>query len=306
VLASYVLLVHRRRASYFFLGALGPALALGLYHTHLFGRPWTLPYAQLDDPGYQLFHHGQGFLGVGRPRMRALGSSLFNADYGLFVFSPFLAGGAAAALWGFVRRKHRDHGIILAVSAVLLVLLAGMANWRAGWCAGGPRYIAAAVPFLAFALALAWKDVLEPRAWLRAVLTALVLVSVFLCLLAGAIFPHFPLQFDNPIFDLVIPLVREGRAPYSLGTLFGLSGAASLAPLGAVALVALGATLIRGRPARAWLSGTAASVALAAVLLAGLSAYGRRPRRDEDRARSYVREVWEPAPPSAGGPHGPA
>lgn len=294
-LAIFAAVLLRRRVWPFALGALGPALLLGTYHAVLFGAPWTLPYAHLADEGYRLFHHGQGFLGVGRPRLGALKAATLNVDYGLFVFSPFLALGLLVSLWTFVRGSgpaRAVHALVLAVTAGMLVFLSAVANWRAGWCAGGPRYVAAVVPFLAFALALGWRPLFASRRWWQAGVTALVLVSVFLCLLSGAIFPHFPLQFDNPIFDLVIPLLREGRAPYSLGTLLGLRGLASLLPLALVALVAVVATLGVPRPGRAATS--AAAVAVAVVLIAGLSRHGTRFRRDEERARSYVREIWEP------------
>jgi hypothetical protein len=301
---------HRRRALPFAVGALGPALALGAYHAALFGRPWTLPYAHLADEGYRVFHHGQGWLGVGRPRLGALKAAALNVDYGLFAFSPFLALGLLVSLWAFVRGSgpgRAAHALILAVTAGMLTFLSAVANWRAGWCAGGPRYVAAVVPFLTFALALGWKDTFAGRRWRQAGLAALVLVAVFLCLLSGAIFPHFPLQFDNPIFDLVIPLLREGHAPYSLGTLLGLRGLVSLLPLGLLALVASAATLAISRPGRA--TSTAAALAVAVVLLAGLSRHGTRARRDEDRARAYVRDIWEPrlsAEVPEGGPRGPA
>jgi hypothetical protein len=294
-LAIYTGVLHRRRALAFALGALGPALALGAYHAALFGRPWTLPYAHLADEGYRLFHHGQGFLGVGRPRLGALKAATLNVDYGLFVFSPFLALGLLVSLWGFVRGSgaaRAAHALILAVTAGLLIFLSAVANWRAGWCAGGPRYVAAVVPFLAFALALGWKATFAARRWAQVGLAALVLVSVFLCLLSGAIFPHFPLQFDNPIFDLVIPLLREGHAPYSLGTWLGLTGLASLLPLALLALAAVAATLAVARPGRALTS--AAALALATLMLGALSRHGTRPRRDEERARAYVRDIWEP------------
>ena len=78
---------------WFALGALGPALLLAVYHQALFGSPLAFPYAHLDDEGYRLFHHAQGFMGLGRPRARVIASALVSVDYGLFVFSPFLAVG---------------------------------------------------------------------------------------------------------------------------------------------------------------------------------------------------------------------
>ena len=97
VLAVFAVLTLRQRALWFALGALAPAVLLGLYHAALFGHPWELPYAHLDDANYALYHHGQGFLGLGRPRARVLQAAFVSVDYGLFVYSPFLACGFAAA-----------------------------------------------------------------------------------------------------------------------------------------------------------------------------------------------------------------
>ena len=46
----------------FVLGALPPAVALGAYHTVLFGRPWTLPYAHIENPYFAAVAHHGGFL----------------------------------------------------------------------------------------------------------------------------------------------------------------------------------------------------------------------------------------------------
>jgi hypothetical protein len=291
--AGYALFVERRRALPFFLGALGPAVLLGAYHTLLFGRPWVLPYAHLDDPGFTLYHHSQGFLGLGRPRARVLVAAFFRVDYGLFVFSPFLAVGLLAAGWAAIRRGSRPQAVVVIVTVAMAIFLAGMANWRGGWCAGGPRYIAAVVPLLTFSLALAWRSLFAPRPLLAAGLGALVIVSVLVCGLSGAVFPHFPLQFDNPIFDLVLPLLREGYAPHSLGTALGLSGAVSLLPLAIVFAVAIGAVLL---PARPRLSRAVLPLVVGGLLFMGLSLINRRPSREEARVQKVVIGMWEPPP----------
>ncbi len=337
LVAGYALLVERRRAVGFFLGALGPAILLGVYHTALFGRPWELPYAHLDDPGFTMYHHAQGFLGLGRPRARVLVAAFGHVDYGLFVFSPFLAVGLGIAIWAAIRRGSRPHGLIVLVTVAMALFLAGMANWRGGWCAGGPRYIAAVVPLLVFGIALSWRDLLggsgasgaagrwtraaregasgagatgvaaasgagTGRRWVPAALAGLVLYSVVICGLAGAIFPHFPLQFDNPIFDLVVPLLRDGYVPHSLGTALGVGGLASLLPLALLFGVALGAAAAPGGvPRRDRLLGAAVAIGLAAALLVTLASVGRRPSRQEDRARAVVTGMWEPAPAATSG-----
>jgi hypothetical protein len=292
VVAGFAVAVHRRRAGSFVLGAAAPALLLGAYHAALFGRPWALPYAHLDDASFQAYHHSAGFLGLGQPRMRVLGQALLAPDYGLFIFSPFLFAGLVAAVAGVMsRRDWAAPATVVAVTAAMALFLAGMSNWRAGWCAGGPRYIACVAPFLAWALALAWRSLIV-RPWLAAIVTGLVLVSVALCGLAGAVFPHFPLQFDNPIFDLVLPLLREGFAPHSLGTLLGFAGYLSLLPLVLAILVA--AATVLAAPARRPLT-IGVATAVAAMSLALLARYGRQPSDDERHAQDYVRGVWEPS-----------
>jgi hypothetical protein len=291
VVGIFAVVSQRRRALFFALGALAPALLLALYHAALFGRPWELPYAHLDDPDFQRYHHARGFLGLGQPRARVLRSAFFDVDYGLFVFSPFLALGLLVALYGLVRRGSRQHAVVLAVTVVMAVFLSGMANWRGGWCAGGPRYIAVVVPFVVWALALTWKEIFAPRWWAAALLGGLVLASVLLCGLSGAVFPHYPLQFNNPVFDLALRLVGEGFAPYGLGTLLGLTGPVAYAPLAMAFALALVAAFWAPRK-------RAAVVVLAALVAASvlvpLSRYGRRYNSEEERVVDFVRRVWEP------------
>lgn len=288
--AVFALVAYRRRALPFLLGALPPALLLGTYHTALFGRPWVIPLAHVDDPIFKQFHQ-QGAAGFGWPRPSVFGEALFTVDYGLFVWSPFLlAGVVAAALCLRARERRSDCALVLLVCGIMLIFLSGMANWRGGWCAGGPRYIAAVVPFLAWAVALSWRRLWQPRPWLVAGLGGLVAASVFACALAGAHFPHFPLQLDDPLFDLTLPYLARGLVPYSLGTLVGLRGLASWLPLAALVLGAL-ALALRPLGRRALVS-----VALAAAFVAALGLANGRTTAAERHALEIVRGVWEPPP----------
>ncbi len=301
VLGGFALFTLRRRCWPFVLGALLPALLLGAYHTALLDSPWRLPYAHLDDAGYATYHHAQGFLGLGRPRARVLLSAFFSVDYGLFVFSSLLGAGFVMALWRSVRDGSRPAALIALVTVVMAVFLSGMANWRGGWCAAGPRYIAVVVPFCIWGVAEGWKELVAPRPMLGTALLALGFVSVGLCAMAG-LFPHFPVQLDNPIYDLVVPLVAAGFAPYSLGTAVGLTGLVSLLPFFACLTAAL-VVMARFAPGHR----AVASAALAAVVLLGaLSQTGKQTREDE-RVRRFVQQIWEPGHrvPRKGAEHGP-
>ncbi len=274
VIALYAVVEHRRRALLFFLGALGPALVLAAYHTAIFGRPWETPLSHVDDPIFKLYH-GQGFLGFDRPRPVVLVQALFSLDYGIFTFSPLLLAGLGAAGFG-LKTARRECLAILGVTVGLLLFLAGMTNWRGGWCAGGPRYVAPLVPFLVWALALGWQRLTSLR-FSCAVLGALAAVSVIRCGLAGAHFPHYPVQFDNPLVDVTVRLVSEGYVPR--GFWFALAS------------IALAAGLALG-VGRRTIRGVAASAGIAVALLAVLSLPGSGLRYDEKHALTVVRDAW--------------
>jgi hypothetical protein len=293
-LAVYAVARYRRRVLYFFAGVAPPALLLGIYHTVLLGRPWRFPYGYLENPEFLHQHHSAGFHGLALPKLSAIGSSLFAPDYGLFVFSPILALGAVCATIVVIRGARREGILILAVAVVMLLFLGGMTNWRAGWCVG-PRYIATVAPFLAAGIAHAWR-VVRARMALTVTAAGLLIVSVVLNTVSAAVYPHYPPEFDNPVFDLAFPLLGSGYVPYSVGLLH-LPGIWSLAPLALIVLLAL--SLSMGgedpRPAR-WASHAAIAVAIAALCLVPLSRYGRGPSPSEARAAAFVRSTWDPPP----------
>jgi hypothetical protein len=293
-LAGYVAFVHRRRALWFLAGALGPAVLLGVYHTAMFGRPWELPLAHSDDAIFAQYH-GQGVLGYVAPRPAVIARSLFSIDYGLFVWSPWLLAGLVAAVVALRRRPRAEPVLILAVTALMVLFLSGMANWRGGWCAGGPRYIATVVPFLAWALVPGWSF-WQGRPLALAGLAGLVLAGVTACFLAGAHFPHFPLQFDDPLYDLTFPLLAEGKVPYSLGWAVGLRGLFSYLPLAAAVTAAVAMTMRQiGRR-------SVISLVVATAFMAALGFANGRTTADERHAGGVVRSVWEPTSPGGDGP----
>ena len=133
------------------------------------------------------------------------------------------------------------------------------------------------------------------RWWGPALVAGLAIPSVVLNVLSGAVYPHYPEAFDNPVFDLALPLVGEGYAPYGLGWWLGLRGAAALTPLAALVLAALAlAAAGTNNRVRLWARQLALTVGVAAVYLGSLAAYGRHPHPEEARAAAFVRATWEP------------
>jgi hypothetical protein len=305
ILTGYAIARHRRAAGYFLLGALPPALLLGAYHTALFGRPWDFPLGHLENPEWARLHNQARFFGLLAPSPNVVGTILFSVALGLFAFSPFLALGLVGSVallvsagGGTLRLGRGDKlaaAVIIAITAAMVLFLAGVPNWRSGWCVG-PRYIAVVAPFLAAGIAYCWRG--TPRTFTWSVVTAgLVIPSVLLNVVSGAVYPHYPEAFDNPVFDLTLPLLDAGYVPYSLGWWLGLPELWSLAPL-AVA-VALALAIALGGPdlrPRRWALHGALAVVIAAVFLVPLSRYGREPRDAETHAAALVRAMWEPPP----------
>ena len=299
-LGVYLLVRQRRAILPFALGALPPAVALGAYHTALFGRPWTFPYARIENPLFAQTAHRAGFHGLSLPHLAAFPAFLISPAYGLFCFSPVLLLGLAGAIYLALRGPRlappvprREAVLTLVIAASMFVFIAGMSNWRAGWCVG-PRYIASVAPFLLLPILQLWPR-LARHPWASALLVGLTIPSVLLNVVSGALYPHYPEQFDNPLFDLAFPLLGAGYTPYGLGWLLGLRGLAAMAPLalvvlGALALVAAGDD---SRPRRA-AAHLGLALAIAACFLLPLSAYGRASRPDEARATAMVRSLWDP------------
>lgn len=122
-------------------------------------------------------------------------------------------------------------------------------------------------------------------------------VSVFMCGLSGAVFPHYPWAYDNPVFELVVPLLRRGYAPYDAGQIVGLAGAWSLVPLAVAACAAW--LLAMWRPPMSTRSNalrTSAGALLTGGCLFAMSHYGNHQGPGQPEATQIVESIWEPAP----------
>jgi hypothetical protein len=295
IIAGYAVARHRWGARYFLLGALPPAALLGLYHTVLFGKPWDFPLGHLENPEWARLHNQVRFFGLRAPDLFAVGAILFSVNYGIFVFSPFLIVGLVGAFAVLATRDYLEAAVILAISAVMVFVLAGVPTWHPGWCVG-PRYIAVVEPFLAVGVAYAWRHTRRVFA-ISVIIAGLVIPAVFLNVISGAIYPHYPEVYDNPVFDLTLPLVEAGFVPYSLGWWLGLRGSWSLMPLVLAVGTALAVAITGGhRQSRRWALHASLAVILAGVFLLPLCRYGQAPRAEEARSTAFIRATWEPLP----------
>jgi hypothetical protein len=220
-------------------GAAPPALLLFSYQAAAFGSPWKISYAYTQ--GFEGVN--VGWLGVTYPRGEALLELLFGNHRGLLSASPVLILGFVG--WGLLLRHRRPmRAQVLAAAGIFLFYLlfaASLHNWRGGW-AFGPRYMIAALPFLALGLAPVW-DISGRH--LRGFLAGLSLVGVLFTIAVLATHP-FPSQaMKSPLFERALPdfftgtLSRNGGAlvstaplrAFNLGESIGLKGLASLVPL---------------------------------------------------------------------------
>ena len=177
----------------FALGGAAPAVLLLYYHWAAFGSPLRTGYAFAADPAQK-----RGFLGVVGPNWKAFGQALVAPDNGLLFLAPW----TVLAVVGVVAGRRRAETWVCAAAAVLYILFIGSTVpefGRGGWSVG-PRYIAAAVPFLAW-LAARGLDVIEPRPVARTVGHAIILIGVFVHVVAATTYPHWPIAFHNPLFS---------------------------------------------------------------------------------------------------------
>jgi hypothetical protein len=167
VLALYALMRRGRlrRGLAYGAGLLVGVLPLLAFDWWAFGSPLRTPYRYLLWPRSEEFGpaviigQGGGFFGIGAPKPEIALQLLFSGR-GLITLMPIVAVGVAAlvAVW---RRGWRAETIaIVAVAIGFLVFNAGYYHSFGGAWGGsapGPRFLLAALPFLAVPLAIAYQ-----------------------------------------------------------------------------------------------------------------------------------------------------
>jgi hypothetical protein len=276
---------HRiaRRALFAAVGGALPIAATCYAQAAMFGSWYKTGYSFLENRAYEALH-GAGFFGIGTPDLGRIGAALFSPEVGLFFFSPALIFGAIVWLWHPRSAPFQQaRGTVVWMIALELLFLAGHGGWRGGWTIG-PRYILPLVPFLLLGIA-GWHG-------RRHLLAGSIGLSVLLCGIPSAFYPHLSDVFANPWGHFVLPLLKAGYAPAQGGP---WSGGAALGPapiLIGLAILALAASRLCG--GRRGLIMSFPLLLLAALVVRGW------PERDlgaaqAERARLF--RLWEPERP---------
>jgi sulfite exporter TauE/SafE len=303
VVALYGLIQSKNPVRYCFWGIFGaiPPIALLMgYHAN-FGGIMETPYGHLENPAF-VQSHSTGFFGLDGAESSATWGTLFAPNNGLFWFMPWTLVALAGAVVGLFRPGRRlDAGLVLVLTGVYLLFVSMVDNWRGGWTAG-PRYIVPLVPFLAWWLARTFDDVVHGPQWLRGPVVTTMLVGtvcgIFACGLSAIIFPHYPEEIANPVFEIGLEMPLRGYLPPTIlvfiDPMLRWPGMVCLAALGlaaAFALVSCIAGLPDG-PSRTWLPG--GGVVVVALLI--LAAQPTTRSSASAPVLAFVQRLWPQAP----------
>ncbi len=300
VIGLYAIFRSPTRSRFVALSAAGVVAPIGLllyYHHAAFGGPLQTPYSHLENPEF-VEHVSGGFFGMERIRGNALHGSFFAPGNGLFWFLPWTMMSVVGLVFALhFERLREPAAVTLAVAIVYSIFISMVDNWRGGWTAG-PRYIVAVVPFLAWYLLLFLAEIRRTGLGVPTLAATMMLVgaSVFSCGVSAAVFPHYPPEIENPIFEISIYLLQRGFVPHNLGQWLGWAGPTSLAPVFALEALAVvvPALLVYGLDSLERATLATVVVAGATGFLALQSPPTTTSDADVGASRLFIADVWEP------------
>jgi hypothetical protein len=247
------------------LAAAACAVVLGAYHWACFGSPFHVAYT--SEEGFAAMK--EGFFGLSVPEAIRLRHILTGEYRGLLPLAPVLAVTPIGLALLLGKRVSRGAAIVaVLIAAFYLLLNSSYYYWEGGW-SYGPRHVSPAIGFVCLGLAPLWS---HGRLAGRMVLGGLALYGVALSLIAVSTMPQPPGSMYQPVSQLLWPAFEAGKlslnpqgftakgasvddivenrnpAAWNIGQRWlGLKGHASLVPLLAVWVAALGAWVAVGR-----------------------------------------------------------
>lgn len=155
VVATLVVVRHRGRALAFVAGGVPVAGILLLYNAIAWGDPLLFSY---DFSGGFGDFHEQGFFGITLPDPVLLRGILVG-ERGLLTLTPVVGVGVVGLVDLALDRRHRVDGLVgLVVLLAFVALQGGWFSVTAG-ASPGPRYVVAALPFVALGVARMWERI---------------------------------------------------------------------------------------------------------------------------------------------------
>src|SRR5260221_8568108 len=206
-------------------------------------------------------------MGISIPTFERFYGALIAPYLGLLFWAPWIA-------LALVPRRHVSYFVV----AYYLVFQITHALWRSGWTIG-PRYITPLVPFAAISAAL----LLQKKPRLLPLFNGLAAAGIAATGLATAVCQGFPLEVENPLPEVVWPLLSHGFVPYNLLQWMGMPGVWSALTYFAALATAISILLRRKRIA----------MAIAALIIA---AQWLAPSIDDRASAQYLQSIWEPLP----------
>lgn len=216
VLGSYALWLLRARVRDAALFCLGCAVPLGLWlwmNAASYGSAFTIGFHLSSDAGFRQGYRS-GFMGIQPPESDSLLGMWTSRARGMLFLSPFLV----LAPFGFVRLwrrgERRDVGLSVAIIASVAIFASTTLDWGGGWSIG-VRYLVPTVPLLLIGVAGALVERRDTSA-VVVLFPGLAVASIALVALSAATFPFFPKGFEDPIFQVAVPLAKGSAFTESL------------------------------------------------------------------------------------------
>jgi tetratricopeptide (TPR) repeat protein len=224
----FVSLKKKSNVLVFLLGSIMPVLLMMTYDYMCFGGIFRIGQSY---PAIREFKqiHMNSFFGLTFPRPGVLLSLCFSISRGLFFLSPFLLLSIPGFYYFYKREKYRKE-FWLFVCVVVYYFIYNSSYWDPiGGNGIGTRYLVPVLPFLAAPVIFCFDH--KGKYSFRKTLEFLGVLSVILVSVVTITEPRVPMEINNALGAVSVPLLIRGYIIDNQGMILGLKGLSSLLPL---------------------------------------------------------------------------